>query len=64
MEQGFVIDRDYGNRRLGQWAAGAPRKSFMTGTKLPEDEPISIGTYRCESCGYLESYARPEFAAK
>jgi hypothetical protein len=58
-----VVDQDYGSRRLTHWAAGAPRKSFMSGTKRPEDEPIPIGVYRCESCGYLESYARPEFGA-
>ena len=26
-----------------------------------EREYIPIGTYRCESCGFLESYARKEF---
>jgi hypothetical protein len=25
---------------------------------------LAIGTFRCESCGYLEEYARPEFASK
>ena len=64
LEQGFVVDQDHGNRRVSQWAAGAPMKSFWTGTKLPEEQPIPIATYRCSSCGYLESYARKEFAAK
>ena len=32
-------------------------KLFWTGTKLPAKE-IPIGTYRCSSCGYLESYAK------
>jgi predicted nucleic-acid-binding Zn-ribbon protein len=64
MEQGFVFDNDHGNRRIGQWVAGAPLKSFWTGTKLPDKELVPIGTYRCSSCGYLESYARQEFAPK
>jgi len=63
MDPGFVIDSDYGTRRVGEWASGPPRKSIWTATKMP-DERIPIGTYRCSSCGYLESYARPEFAAK
>jgi predicted nucleic-acid-binding Zn-ribbon protein len=64
MEQGFVLDNTYGARVVSQWAAGAPLKSFWAGTKLPEEQLVPIGTYRCVSCGYLEHYARHEFAAK
>jgi C4-type Zn-finger protein len=64
MEQGFVVDQSHGARIVSEWAAGAPLKSFWSGTKLPYEKVIPIGAYRCESCGYLESYARPEFAAK
>ena len=64
MEQGFILDMTYGARLVSQWAAGAPVKSFWTGTKLPEDKLIPIGAFRCASCGYLESYARDEFAAR
>jgi hypothetical protein len=63
MEQGFVVDHSHGARIVSEWAAGPPLKSFWTGTKLPE-ERLPIGTYRCERCGYLESYARTEFAPK
>ena len=64
MEQGFVLDHDYSARVVSQWAAGVPLKSFWSGTKLPDEKLIPIGTYRCSSCGYLESYARQEFAAR
>jgi len=65
MEQGFVLDNaDYGVRVVSHWAAGAPLKSFWAGTKLPDGKLVPVGTYRCSSCGYLEQYARPEFAAK
>ncbi|GMV15619.1 MAG: hypothetical protein HS104_25680 [Polyangiaceae bacterium] len=64
MEQGFVLDNTYGARLVSQWAPGAPLKSFWTRTKLPEEDLIPIGTYRCSSCGYLEQYARDEFGAK
>ena len=65
MEQGFILDFAHGGARLvSQWAPGEPHKSFWMGTKLPEDKLIPIGTFRCESCGYLESYAREEFAAQ
>jgi hypothetical protein len=64
MEQGFVLDNTHGARIVSQWAVGAPQKSFWTGTKLPDEALIPIGTFRCTSCGFLESYARPEFAAQ
>ena len=64
MEQGFVLDNIEGGRIVSQWAPGTPRKSFWTGTKLPDEDFIPIGTFRCASCGYLESYARQEFAAQ
>lgn len=64
MEQGFVLDNTYGARIVSHWAAGAPLKSIWVGTKLPDEKLVPVGTYRCSSCGYLEQYARPEFAAK
>ena len=63
MEQGFILDMTYGARLVSQWASGAPVKSFWTGTKVPEEKLKPIGVFRCASCGYLESYARDEFAA-
>ncbi len=64
MEQGFVLDNTHGGRLVSQWAEGAPVKSFWVGTKLPDEKLVPIGTFRCSGCGFLESYAGPEFAAK
>ena len=64
MEQGFVLDNSHGTRIVSQWVAGAPLKSFWLGTKVPNDKLLPIGAYRCSSCGYLELYARQEFAAE
>jgi predicted nucleic-acid-binding Zn-ribbon protein len=64
MEQGFILDMTYGGRVVSKWAAGAPIKSVWSGTKLPEEKLIPVGAFRCASCGYLESYARDEFAAQ
>lgn len=63
MEQGFVFDFTYGGRLVSNWAPGPAEKSFWGGTKMPEEKTIPIGAFRCESCGFLEHYARPEFAA-
>ena len=63
MEQGFVLDMTYGALSVSQWVRGAPEKSFWTQTKAPTASRIPIGTFRCANCGFLESYARPDFAA-
>ena len=63
MEEGFIIDNTYGGHQVSHWARGAPQRSLWTGTKLPEDkEVVPVGTFRCASCGYLESFARDEFS--
>ena len=65
MELGFILDSNQGGQVVSRWAAGVPQKSFWTVQKtVPEASVIPIGTFRCASCGFLESYARPEFAAQ
>ena len=65
MVQGFIFDREHGGvRRVINWVEGAPDKAFWTVTKVPQEKCIPVGTFRCSTCGFLESYARPEFAAK
>jgi transposase len=63
MERGFIIDHSHTAQAVSEWAPGPPQRSFWTGTKLPEGR-LPIGTFRCSACGYLESYAHPDFAAK
>ncbi len=63
MERGFIVDQSHGAMYPSTWAAGEPQRSFWTVTKMPP-ESFAVGTFRCSSCGYLESYARPEFATK
>ncbi len=72
MAQEFVPGPAYGFNRtefgplaLGQWMKGPPKRSFWSGVKgLWNGERIPIATFRCIECGFLESYARPEFAPK
>jgi hypothetical protein len=63
MAQGFILDHTYGARVVSHWGPGAPLKTFWAGTKVPEGEMVPIGAYRCAGCGFLEMYARHEFAA-
>jgi hypothetical protein len=65
MVQGFIFDFHAGGKRLvSNWVEGAPEKSWWHVTKSPEEKCIPVGVFRCSACGFLESYARPEFAAK
>ena len=65
MMQGFIFDRaDGGGRRVINWVEGAPQKAFWTTTSVPAEKCVPVGTFRCSMCGFLDSYARPVFAAK
>lgn len=58
MEEGFIRDQDHGSSHASNWVEGAPEKSFWTGTKTSGKKQVQVATYRCDSCGYLESYAK------
>ncbi len=61
---GFTAELTGGPPMVGFWVEGEPKKAWF-GLRLPKQkEWIPIATLRCSVCGYIESYARPEFAAK
>lgn len=60
MAEGFVIDNSEAGRSVSSWLEGPPKKSMWTGVKLDGKTPIEIATWRCGSCGFLESYAKPQ----
>ncbi len=60
MTEGFLLDRTQGGRGLTSWVEGTPQKSIWVGVKLGGKKPMEVATWRCGSCGYLESYARPQ----
>jgi hypothetical protein len=60
MQEGFVVDNTYGGNLQAQWAEGKPNYSFWTGLKIAKDAKHAISTFRCEGCGFLESYAAVE----
>jgi hypothetical protein len=67
MVQGFIKDlKGEGSCRVSTWVEGAPGKPSLFGSSVPApaEKCIPVGTFRCSVCGFLESYAHPEFAAK
>lgn len=58
MKRGFIPELSHASS-VSMWVEGEPERSFWAaGVKVPEDKAISIVTYRCTACGFLESYAR------
>ena len=58
MSEGFVIDRGDGTRKVQKWVEGEPVRSFWLGLDTEGREAFEVATYRCDRCGYLESYAK------
>ena len=63
MHPGFLLERGHHNQ-LGytSWVEGAPVKSFWRGLLLKGHQVLPVVSYRCDGCGYLASYARPDEA--
>jgi predicted nucleic-acid-binding Zn-ribbon protein len=57
MADGFMVDNTHGGAAVASWVEGEPKKSFWVGLKLAGTTKIEITTWRCQRCGYLESYA-------
>lgn len=57
MEPGIVMDRADDALRQQEWLEGDPERSIWSGLKTKGKERHPVRTYRCERCGYLESYA-------
>lgn len=67
MVQGFIIDMKGAEfSTVSTWVEGAPGKPSWFGSIVPApaEKCIPVGSFRCSVCGFLESYAHPEFAAK
>jgi hypothetical protein len=64
--QGFSMEYMTGDHgMIGQWIEGEPTKSWLGlgGVKGKSGgQYFPIAHFRCAACGFLESYARPEFA--
>ena len=61
MESGFMLDKgDYNATHQAQWASGNPQPSFWRlSAAKPDSEILGVVTFRCKSCGRLESFAHP-----
>jgi hypothetical protein len=59
MHPGFFLDTPYGTYATTDWIEGPPERSIWLGLKLKGRQRLPVTVYRCERCGFLESYALP-----
>ena len=57
MERGCFINWAEGVYARQQWYPGEPERSCWRGLKLKKGKAVTVTTFRCPSCGHLESYA-------
>ena len=58
MQIGYLLERGHGDRRAAAaWIEGEPEPSFWQGLKTTGRDVFETRTYRCTTCGFLESYA-------
>lgn len=59
MEEGFLLDStgEFGAQVQSRWLEGKPERAHWTGLKTRGRQELTVMTYRCKTCGFLESYA-------
>jgi len=58
MDEGYIVDHTHGgSRTVSHWVEGAPERSIWMGLKIADRRSFSVATFRCQRCGFLESYA-------
>ena len=56
MIEGHVIDGGYGASTASRWQPGRIERRWWGGIRVRDAELREVMAYRCEGCGYLESY--------
>ncbi len=63
MMEGFIADYNYGESNItaiqSVWVEGEFKTNWL-GSNIKDNKKFITTTFRCENCGYLESYATKE----
>jgi len=57
LQEGFILEQARHGRGATEWVEGKAVKSFWTGVELRGRARLSVATFRCPRCGFLELYA-------
>jgi len=63
MVEGFVPDASYAALLRSAWFEGKPEKNLLGSLKVKGKRTFAIVTFRCDVCGFLESYATVQSAS-
>jgi hypothetical protein len=61
MEEGYIPSTHQRYQEAAKWHRGVPVTHWRFGLKPPSETPLAVRVFRCEACGFLEAYAKPEF---
>lgn len=58
MGQGFLLDLAHADsKKLTHWVEGAPERGWFGLLRVRGKRKLTVETWRCERCGFLESFA-------
>ena len=60
MVEGIIPDSSYAALLRSAWVEGKPEKNLLGSLKVKGKRTFPVVAFRCDRCGFLESYARPE----
>ena len=58
MEAGLMLDQTSGRAEQPLWIKGVAETGFFGHLKVGERERLPVATFRCPTCGRLESFAQ------
>ena len=59
MQPGFILEQTEAGRQVTHWVGGVPESPVWSfGVKIKNKEHYPIQSFRCSTCGFLESYAK------
>jgi hypothetical protein len=58
MEEGIVVDLNYQGAIPSMWVEDRPGNGAVSGAVHNDKRKVKTITYRCSSCGFLDSYAK------
>ena len=58
MSVGFIADWSEGDVRISRWLEGEPVSGWVREVNPDKNDQWKVVTYRCNGCGFLESYAK------
>lgn len=64
MEIGVIGDQTHIGTLQSRWIEGKAKEAFWSGLKTDGEAQYKVVTYRCQDCGFLESYAVDDAPAK